>query len=103
MAKAEKITNPNVFDVVKAPVITEKSTIANELGKYVFEVATCADKTEIKEAVQQLFGVTVTKVNTMNYDGKIKRFRGRIGQRNAYKKAVVTLKEGESIDLSSGV
>ena len=102
MAKTEKITNPNVYDVVRTPVVTEKSTIANAFGKYVFQVAVDATKPEIKDSIQQIFGVVVTKVNTLNYDGKIKRFRGKIGQRVAFKKAVVTLKDGQVIDLSSG-
>ena len=103
MAKAEKITDAKVYDVVRSPVVTEKSTIANELGKYVFQVAVDATKPEIKSAVEQIFGVNVTKVSTLNYDGKIKRFRGKIGQRPAFKKAIVTLKEGQAIDLTSGV
>jgi len=103
MAKTEKITNPNVFDVVRTPVVTEKSTIAAAFGKYVFQVAVDATKPEIKDAVQQIFGVVVTKVNTLNYDGKIKRFRGKIGQRPAFKKAVVTLKDGQTIDLTSTI
>jgi large subunit ribosomal protein L23 len=102
MAKV-KITNPKVFNVVRTPIVTEKSTIANELGKYVFQVAVDATKPEIKTSIEQVFGVSVTKVNTVNYDGKVKRFRGKIGQRNAFKKAVVTLKEGQSIDLSTAV
>jgi large subunit ribosomal protein L23 len=100
---ADKAINPDVYDVVRSPVVTEKSTIANELGKYVFKVAVDAGKPEIKTAIEQIFGVQVTKVNTINYDGKIKRFRGKIGQRPSFKKAVVTLKEGQSIDLSSGI
>ena len=103
MAKTEKITNPNVFDVVRTPVVTEKSTIANAFGKYVFQVAVDATKPEIKDSIQQIFGVVVTKVNTLNYDGKIKRFRGKIGQRHAFKKAVVTLKDGQTIDLTSTI
>jgi large subunit ribosomal protein L23 len=103
MAKAEKITDAKVYDVVRSPVITEKSTIANELGKYVFQVAVDATKPEIKTAVEQIFAVKVTKVSTINYDGKIKRFRGKLGQRPAFKKAIVTLKEGQVIDLTSGI
>lgn len=103
MAKAEKITNPDLYDIVRAPVVTEKSTTAAELGKYVFQVAVDATKPQIAEAVKGLFSVDVVKVNTINYDGKTKRFRGRIGKRNAFKKAVVTLKEGQAIDFSAGV
>ena len=103
MAKAEKITDAKVYDVVRSPVVTEKSTIANELGKYVFQVAVDATKPEIKTAIEQIFSVVVTKVSTINYDGKIKRFRGKLGQRPAFKKAIVTLKEGQVIDLTSGI
>lgn len=103
MAKAKtKIENPRVFDVIRRPAITEKSTIANELGKYTFEAARDATKTEIKQAVEQLFGVEVAKVNVANFDGKVKRFRGNLGRRVAYKKAIVTLKEGQSIDIAGG-
>ncbi len=103
MAKADKITNPNVFNVVRTPIVTEKSTIANELGKYVFQVAVDATKPEIKTSIEEVFGVSVVKVNTSNLVGKVKRFRGKVGKRNATKKAVVTLKEGQSIDLSTSI
>lgn len=103
MAKAEKITNPTVYNIVRTPVVTEKSTIANELGKYVFQVAVDATKPEIKNSVEQVFGVTVTKVNVQNYDGKVKRFRGKVGKRVAFKKAIVTLKEGDAIDFSTAL
>lgn len=103
MAKKEKIETPRTFDVIVNPIVTEKTTMAAELGKYVFEVPLKADKKEIKHAVEALFAVEVTKVNTINYDGKVKRFRGRVGKRKAFKKAVVTLKEGQAIDLASGV
>lgn len=103
MAKKDTAVSLKSYDVINRTVITEKSTIANELGKYVFVVAIDATKKEIKAAVEQVFKVEVTKVNTINYDGKTKRFKGRIGQRNAFRKAIVTLKEGQSIDLAGGV
>ena len=103
MAKAEKITNPKVYNIVRTPIVTEKSTIANELGKYVFEVAVDSTKPQIKQSVEQVFGVNVTKVNVLNSEGKVKRFRGKIGKRAATKKAVVTLKEGQSIDFSTAI
>lgn len=103
MAKKDEINNPRTFDVIVNPIVTEKSTIAAELGKYVFEVPIKADKKEIKSAVEELFAVNVTKVNTLNYDGKTKRFRGRVGKRKAFKKAIVTLKEGQSIDWAGGI
>ncbi|PIR31554.1 MAG: 50S ribosomal protein L23 [Alphaproteobacteria bacterium CG11_big_fil_rev_8_21_14_0_20_44_7] len=103
MAKAKKTVSPRSYEVITAPVITEKATIANSLGKYIFQVPVSAHKKEIKTAVEEIFNVEVTKVNTIKYDGKIKRFRGKLGQRNAFKKAIVSLKEGQSIDLAGGV
>lgn len=104
MPKAQKKeVSAATYDVIISPVVTEKSTIANSLGKYVFKIAVDADKTQVKNAVEGIFGVEVTKVNVLNYDGKARGFRGRIGRRNHYKKAVVTLKQGQSIDLSSGI
>jgi large subunit ribosomal protein L23 len=100
--KKQAIT-PKFLDVIVSPVVTEKSTVAGAQGKYTFKVSVCADKTTIKQAVESLFGVTVTKINLANYDCKKKIFRGREGQRNAFRKAVVTLKEGQSIDLTSGI
>ena len=103
MAKKEEIKNLRTFDVIVNPIVTEKSTIAAQLGKYVFEVPIKADKKEIKSVVEELFAVNVTKVNTINYDGKTKRFRGRVGKRTAFKKAIVTLKEGQAIDWAGGI
>ncbi len=100
---AKKTATAASYDVILSPVITEKSTIANSLGKYVFKVAVDGTKTQVKNAVEAIFGVEVTKVNVVNYDGKIKAFRGRYGRRNNYKKAIVTLKAGQSIDLAGGI
>ncbi len=91
------------YDVIRRPVVTEKSTLASEHSKVVFDVAVDANKAEIKAAVEALFSVKVTAVNTMVRKGKTKRFRGRIGVRNDVKKAVVTLAEGQSIDISTGL
>ena len=74
MAKKEEIENPRTFDVIVNPIVTEKSTVANELGKYVFEVPISADKKEIKTAIEALFAVKVDKVNTLKMDGKVKTF-----------------------------
>ncbi|MBN8531598.1 MAG: 50S ribosomal protein L23 [Alphaproteobacteria bacterium] len=98
--KAE--VTPRQYDVIRSPMITEKSTAASEFNKVVFRVATDARKDEIKAAVEALFKVKVSKVNTLNVQGKIKAFRGRLGKRQDYKKAVVTLAEGSSIDFASG-
>ena len=91
------------YDTIVAPVITEKTSILSENNQVVFEVARAATKTEIKDAVEQLFKVEVTAVNTMVTKGKTKRFRGIAGRRRDVKKAVITLKDGDSIDIASGL
>ena len=91
------------YDVILAPWITEKSTEGSERNQFTFKVARDANKREIKSGVEELFGVSVTKVNTINMRGKIKRFRGRLGKRAAYKKAIVTIAEGQSIDITTGI
>lgn len=91
------------YDCIVAPVITEKSTILSENNQVIFEVAMSANKKEIKDAVEQLFKVTVTAVNTMVSKGKTKRFKGTPGRRKDTKKAIVTLKDGDSIDIASGL
>jgi large subunit ribosomal protein L23 len=91
------------YDVIKSPVITEKATLGSENNQVTFKVAIEATKPEIKAAVEALFDVKVTKVNTLRQEGKIKRFRGVTGKRAEYKKAMVTLAEGDSIDVTTGV
>lgn len=91
------------YDVIVSPVITEKSTMASESNQVVFNVARNATKPEIKKAVEALFGVKVKSVNTLLRKGKVKRFRGIIGKQNDVKKAVVTLDEGQSIDVTTGL
>ncbi|RVT91930.1 50S ribosomal protein L23 [Rhodovarius crocodyli] len=88
---------------ILAPVITEKATALSEKNQVVFKVAMDADKRSIKQAVEGLFGVSVTAVNTIVVKGKSKRFKGRPGQRSDWKKAVVSLAEGQSIDLTTGL
>jgi large subunit ribosomal protein L23 len=102
MAKAEAIDLRH-FDVVVRPIITEKSTLVGEHNQLVFEVAKTATKPEIKAAVEALFGVKVTAVNTLISKGKTKRWRGRPYRRSDAKKAVVTLAEGQSIDVTTGI
>ena len=94
---------PRHYDTILAPVITEKATLLSEHNKVVFRVAEDASKDEIAAAVEALFNVKVTKVNTLNVKGKTKRFRGRLGRRNDVKKAIVTLAEGQSIDVTTGL
>ena len=91
------------YDAILSPVITEKATLLSEQNKVVFRVAKDTTKDEIAAAVEALFKVTVTKVNTLVVKGKTKRFRGRPGRRSDVKKAVVTLAEGQSIDITTGL
>ena len=91
------------YDVIRKPIITEKTTMASENGAVVFEVAMDAAKPQIKEAVEALFGVKVKAVNTSISKGKVKRFKGQIGKRRDVKKAYVTLEEGNTIDVSTGL
>lgn len=94
---------PHHYDALLSPIITEKSTLLSEENKIVFEVPLTANKGEIKEAVETLFKVDVTKVNTIKVKGKTKRFRGKLGQRSDFKKAIVTLKDGQSVDITTGL
>lgn len=91
------------YDVVLSPVITEKSTLLSEHNAVVFRVAKGATKPSIKAAVEALFNVSVTKVNTLTIKGKTKKWKGRPYTRSDVKKAVVTLAEGQSIDVTSGI
>ena len=91
------------YDVIRAPVITEKATIASENNQIVFRVDIDADKKVIKEAVEALFDVKVKAVNTLRRKGKVKRFRGIPGRQNEMKKAIVTLEDGHSIDVTTGL
>ena len=92
-----------LYDVIRKPIITEKATMASETGAVVFEVAPDANKPLIKEAVETLFGVKVKAVNTTITKGKVKRFRGQLGKRADVKKAYVTLEEGNTIDVTTGL
>ncbi|MHC1549264.1 50S ribosomal protein L23 [Phyllobacterium sp. K27] len=97
------MTDLRHYDVIVSPVITEKSTMVSENNQVVFNVAKTATKPEIKAAVEALFRVKVTAVNTSVRKGKVKRFRGIVGRQSDVKKAVVTLAEGQSIDISTGL
>jgi large subunit ribosomal protein L23 len=94
---------PRHYDTILSPVITEKATLLSEHNKVVFRVADDATKDEIAAAVEELFKVKVVKVNTLNVKGKTKRFRGHLGRRNDVKKAIVTLADGQSIDVTTGL
>ncbi|PKP85531.1 MAG: 50S ribosomal protein L23 [Alphaproteobacteria bacterium HGW-Alphaproteobacteria-2] len=91
------------YDLIRRPVITEKATQASETNAVVFEVAMDATKPQVKEAVEALFGVKVKAVNTTVTKGKVKRFRGILGRRKDTKKAYVTLEEGNTIDVTTGL
>jgi large subunit ribosomal protein L23 len=95
--------DPRLYDVILAPVITEKATILSEQNKVVFKVARTATKPQIKMAVEKLFDVKVTAVNTLVRKGKVKQFRGTLGRQSDVKKAIVTLADGQSIDVTTGL
>jgi large subunit ribosomal protein L23 len=96
-------TDPRHYDVIVSPVITEKATTQSEQNKVVFKVRKSATKPQIKAAVEKLFDVKVSSVNTSIRKGKVKRFKGTLGQQSDVKKAVVTLAEGHSIDVTTGL
>ena len=99
MSRAE----PRHYDVILAPVITEKATLASEHNQVIFKVARNATKPQIKEAIERLFDVKVKSVNTLLRKGKFKMSRGRAGRQSDVKKAIVTLVEGERIDVTTGL
>lgn len=92
----------DLYDIIIAPMITEKATILAEQGKYIFRVTDVATKTRIKKNIEKLYSVKVDKVNIINLKPKAKRFRGVKGMRNGIRKAIVTLQQGQSIDLTAG-
>ncbi|MBN8534665.1 MAG: 50S ribosomal protein L23 [Rhizobiales bacterium] len=95
--------DPKMYDVILSPVITEKATALSEQNKVVFKVARDATKPQIKAAVEKLFDVKVEAVNTLVRKGKVKRFRGSVGRQSDVKRAIVTLAEGQSIDVTTGL
>ncbi|NQZ14459.1 MAG: 50S ribosomal protein L23 [Alphaproteobacteria bacterium] len=107
MAAAKKKDKIDVaewmYEIIREPVVTEKSTMGSAHGQVTFKVPLSASKPKIKTAVETLFKVDVTKVNTLVQKGKTKRFRGSVGKRSDQKKAIVTLKEGQTIDVGTGV
>ncbi len=105
MAKKQAVAVADIrhYDVVVAPHITEKSTMMSENNAVVFRVANDATKPQIKAAVEALFSVKVTAVNTLNQKGKTKRWKGKPYTRSDFKKAIVTLADGQSIDVTTGI
>lgn len=98
-----KVSAEAACDIILRPVVTEKSVQGSESNQVTFRVALGASKPAIRAAVEELFSVKVKAVNTVRYSGKVKRFRGRLGKRAAYKKAIVSLEEGHSIDVTGGI
>ena len=101
--KVMKLTRERMYELVRSPVITEKSTMGSEHNQVTFRVPLDADKRSVKAAIEGLFKVKVEAVNTIRVKGKLKRFRGEIGRRSDYKKAIVTLAEGSKIDVTTGI
>lgn len=97
------VSQERACDIIHAPVVTEKSTMGSEHNQVTFRVAVGASKPEVRAAVERLFKVKVKAVNTIRQTGKTKRFRGRPGKRSDYKKAIVRLEEGHSIDVTMGI
>jgi large subunit ribosomal protein L23 len=98
----KKISKERMYEVVRRPIITEKSSLLNKNNAFVFEVASDSNKYEIALSVEALFSVNVEKVNILNVKGKIKIFKGVKGKRKDFKKAIVKIKEGQIIDLGLG-
>jgi large subunit ribosomal protein L23 len=101
--KPVKVSQLRAYELILSPMVTEKSTLGAEHNQVTFRVPLDASKPEIKQAVELLFKVKVTAVNTSIQKGKVKRFRGKVGKRADYKKAMVSLAEGENIDVTTGI
>ena len=101
--KLKEVDLNKSYKIIRKPIVTEKATKLSEFNKVVFEVASKSNKNEIKSAIEKLFSVKVKAVNIINTKGKLKRFKGVLGKRKDTKKAVITLVEGNTIDISAGV
>ena len=101
--KLKEVDLNKSYKIILKPIVTEKATKLSEFNKVVFQVASKSNKNEVKSAVEKLFSVKVKSVNVINIKGKVKRFKGVLGKRNDIKKAVITLEEGNTIDISAGV
>ncbi len=96
----KKISSEKVFEIIRNPLVSEKSTFVSQFNYYVFKVSTKSTKPQIKQAVEKLFNVKVLSVNTLNQNGKLKKFRNILGKRPSFKKAFVKLAEGNTIDTT---
>lgn len=103
LMKNVRLDKERLYTLIKSPVLTEKSNAGSAHSKITLNVDLSANKGEIKKAVEELFKVQVKSVNTLRVKGKVKRFKGILGQRNDRKKAIITLAEGSSIDIGSGI
>jgi large subunit ribosomal protein L23 len=98
-----QLTRQQMYDIIRVPVITEKATNVSEHNQVIFRVPLSATKRDVKAAIEGLFNVEVSAVNTIRVMGKLKRFRGRLGRRSDFKKAIVTLGAGQRIDVTTGI
>jgi len=103
LGKNVKLKKERMYEIIRSPIITEKATLISEHNQVTFKVPLWATKPEIKVAVEDLFEVKVKAVNTIVQKGKVKRFRGHLGRRSNFKKAIITLVDGDSIDITTGV
>ena len=101
--KPVSVSSMEAYDIILGPLVTEKSTMGSENNQITFRVPLSATKPQIKAAIEQLFKVKVNAVNTLRQKGKVKRFRGKLGKRPDYKKAIVSLADGEMIDVTTGI
>jgi large subunit ribosomal protein L23 len=101
--KPVSVSSIEAYDIILSPLVTEKSTMGSENNQITFRVPLSATKPQIKAAIEQLFKVKVNAVNTLRQKGKVKRFRGKLGKRPDYKKAIVSLADGEMIDVTTGI
>jgi len=103
LAKKPTTVNPKSYDTILSPVVTEKATMGSQHNQVTFKVSMDATKPNIKKAIEEIFNVKVLSVNTTIVKGKTKRFKGHLGKRSDYKKAIVRLAEGSQVDLGTGV
>ncbi len=103
VGKNVNLSKERMYELIRSPMITEKTTIISEYNQVAFKVPLEATKPEIRAAIEGLFDVKVKAVNTIRQKGKVKRFRGHLGKRSDFKKAIITLADGDSIDITTGV
>ena len=102
LKKIDQVSKVFAYDLIKKPIVTEKSSLLSENNQVIFEVKVTATKLEIKKAIESIYSVKVKAVNTIRVKGKVKRFRGIVGKRAEIKKAIISLADGQSIDINAG-